>query len=257
VNFEIVASPWFWLVAIVAVTISGISKGGGLSGGAGTVATPLMAIVVSPAQSAAIMLPVLCAMDLASIQAYLRHWDRRIMRVILPAGLVGCGLGTVTFRELNDNWIRVLLGSIALGFLANNLLPRRRIPNKPSRWHGYFWATLSGFTSFVAHSGVPPLLAYLLPQKLDKTAFIATSVIFFGAINYAKIVPYVWLGLFDARNLATSLLLIPVGVLATYLGVLLQTRINPRLFFRIVYVLLFCIGVKLLYEGITRLSGRA
>jgi len=253
VTFEIITNPWFWVVAILAVTISGISKGGGLSGGAGGVATPLMAMVISPAQGAAIMLPILCVMDLTSIQAYLHHWDRRIMRVILPAGLVGCVIGTLTFHQLNDNWIRVLLGVIALGFLAYNIMPRAPALKKPSDGQGYFWATLSGFTSFVAHSGVPPLLVYLLPQKLDKAVFAATCVIFFGAMNYAKIGPYLWLGLFDTRNLGTSLLLIPVGVASTYLGVWLQTRVNPRLFYRIVYTLLFLTGIKLLYDGLTGL----
>ena len=39
----------------------------------------------------------------------------------------------------------------------------------PTRAKGWFWCSLSGYTSFVAHSGGPPLTVYLLPQKLDKT----------------------------------------------------------------------------------------
>ena len=49
------------------------------------------------------------------------------------------------------------------------------------------------------------------------------------------------------------LLLIPVGVASTYLGVWLQTRVNTRLFYRIVYTLLFLTGIKLLYDGLTGL----
>lgn len=251
-TLEIIADPWFWAVAIPGVTMTGISKGG-LGGGAGGVAAPLLATVISPVQGAAILLPVLCLMDIAGLQAYLHRWDRRIMRVILPAGLLGCAIGTLIFRQLNDSWIRVLLGVIALGFLAYNLLPRAPHMKKPSDAQGYFWATLSGFASFVSHSGGPPLLVYLLPQKLDKVVFVATSVVFFGAMNYAKLLPYWWLGLFDLRNLATSLVLIPVGVAGTYLGVWLQTRIHTRLFYRIVYTLFFLTGSKLLYDGLTHL----
>jgi uncharacterized membrane protein YfcA len=252
VNFAIVTDPWFWAVGIVAVALSGISKGG-LGGGAGGVAAPMLAMVIAPAQGAAIMLPVLCVMDLAGIQAYLGRWDRRIMRIILPAGLLGCLVGTFTFRELNDNWIRILLGGIALGFFAYNLAQRVGPQRKPSDAEGWFWATLAGFTSFVSHSGSPPLLVYMLPQKLDKTVFASTLLVFFAAMNYAKIVPYWWLGLLDFRNLATSLLLIPVGIAGTYLGVWLQTRINALWFYRIVHALLFFTGAKLLYDGITRL----
>jgi uncharacterized protein len=233
--------------------LAGISKGG-LGGAAGGVSTPLMALVVPPAQSAAIMLPILCVMDIAGIKAYLGRWDRRVMRVILPAGLLGCLIGAFTFREMKDDWIRVLLGVIALGFLAWSVAPRRAPARRPSDAEGWFWCTLSGFTSFVTHVGSPPLLVYVLPQKLDKTAFVATLLVFFAAMNYFKIAPYFWLGLLDTRNLATSLLLIPVGVAGTYLGVWLQTRIDPRIFYRIVYALLFATGAKLLYDGVTGLS---
>ena len=252
-SFEIVTNPWFWAAAIPGVLMTGISKGG-IGGGAGGIAAPLLAMVISPVQGAAILLPVLCMMDIAGLQAYLNRWDRRIMRVILPAGLLGCAIGTLVFRQLNDAWIRVLLGSIALGFLAYNLMPRAPALKKPSDHAGYFWATLSGFGSFVSHSGGPPMLVYLLPQRLDKVAFVATSVVFFGAMNYVKIIPYWWLGLFDLRNLATSLVLIPVGVAGTYLGVWLQTRINTRMFYRIVYTAFLLTGSKLLYDGLRGLA---
>ena len=71
------------------------------------------------------------------------------------------------------------------------------------------------------------MMVYLLPQRLDKAVFVATSVVFFGAMNYAKIVPYLWLGLFDARNLASSLLLIPIGVAGTYLACGCRRALTP------------------------------
>lgn len=233
--------------------LNGISKGG-LGGAAGSVSTPLMALAVPPAQAAAILLPVLCVMDLAGVKAYLGKWNRRmITRVMLPAGLLGCIIGTLMFRTLKDDWIRLLLGVIALGFLAWSLVPKTLSARKPGEAEGWVWCTLSGFTSFVASVGSPPLLVWILPQKLDKQMFVATLLIFFAALNWFKVPAYAWLGLLDLRNLATSLLLVPVGVAGTYLGVWLQTRIDVRVFYRIVYALLLVTGVKLLYDGVTGL----
>jgi uncharacterized protein len=233
--------------------MNGISKGG-LGGAAGSVSTPLMALAIPPAQAAAILLPILCVMDLAGIRAYLGKWDRRLVtRVMLPAGLLGCVIGTFTFRALKDDWIRVLLGVIALGFLAWSLVPKRAAARKPTHAEGWLWCTLSGFTSFVASVGSPPLLVWILPQKLEKVAFVATLLVFFAVLNWFKVPAYGWLGLLDTRNLLTSLLLVPVGVAGTYLGVWLQTRIDVRLFYRIVYALLFATGAKLLYDGVTGL----
>jgi uncharacterized membrane protein YfcA len=209
-----------------------------------------MAMVIPPAQGAAIMLPVLCVMDVFGIRAYLWRWDRRLVRIIVSGGLVGCVAGALTFRHLDEDWIRILVGSIALGFLAYSLLPRKTF-SRPSDAQGWLWCTLSGFASFITHSGGPPLMVYLLPQKLDKAVFVATSLVFFAAMNYAKILPYLWLGLLDARNLAASFLLVPAGVAGIYLGLRLQSRISARWFYRLIYLLLFVTGTKLLYDGVT------
>jgi uncharacterized membrane protein YfcA len=241
---------WFWLVAVPAVLLTGFSKGG-LGGGVGGVGVPMMALAIAPPQAAAIMLPILCVMDLIGFRAYWGKWDKRVMRIILPAGLAGIVVGTFTFSHLNDSWIRVLLGVISLGFLSYNLMKKSGVERKQlADAHGWFWGALSGFTSFVAHSGGPPLSVYLLVQRLDKTVFVATSLVFFSSMNYAKLVPYFWLGLFDARNILTSLALIPIGMTGTWLGVWLHRRINQRLFFRIVYAAFFLTGTKLLYDGV-------
>lgn len=242
---------WFWAVAVPAVTLTGISKGG-LGGGA-AVSTPLLALVIPPAQAAAIMLPVLCVMDLAGLRMYSGSWDRRIMRIIVPAGILGCVIGAFTFRLIEDAWLRIMLGVIALGFLAWTVYPRKHLPAKPGDAAGWFWGTLSGFTSFVAHAGSPPVMVYLVPQRLDKAVFVATTLVFFTAMNYAKILPYLWLGLLDTRVLSTSALLVPVGIVGTYIGMWLQRRIDARLFYRIIYTLLLVTGTKLLYDGLTKL----
>jgi len=54
-------NPLFWLTAVIAVIITGISKGG--FGGVGLLAVPLMALTISPLQAAGIMLPILIVMD--------------------------------------------------------------------------------------------------------------------------------------------------------------------------------------------------
>lgn len=247
-----ICDPWFWALAIPAVALTGISKGG-LGGGA-AVATPLMALTIPPAQAAAVMLPVLCIMDLAGLRAYLWRWDMRVVRILVPAGLLGTGIGALTIRAMNDDWIRILLGSVALGFLAWTLYPRKTVAMRsPGPVSGWFWGTMSGFTSFITHAGSPPVMVYLIPQRLAKEAFVATSLVFFFTLNYAKIVPYLWLGLVDTTVLGTAAVLVPVGVGGTYAGLWMQRRIPVRWFYRVIYTLLFATGSKLLYDGITGL----
>ena len=62
----LITDPLFYAAAIPAVLLFGISKGG-FGGGLGTAAVPLMALVISPVQAAAILLPILCLMDLVAL----------------------------------------------------------------------------------------------------------------------------------------------------------------------------------------------
>ena len=118
------------------------------------------------------------------------------------------------------------------------------------RWVGFGLAIASGFTSFVAHAGSPPLNAYLLPLRLKPIHYIATTAVFFAAINLAKWLPYAWLGLIDRTNMATSLLLMPLAPLGVWLGVWLARRIEPRWFYVIAYSGMFFTGTKLLWDGL-------
>lgn len=252
--------PLFYLAAVPAVLLAGISKGG-FGGGLGTVAVPLMALLISPVQAAAIMLPILCAMDLVGVWAYWRKWDRRVLILIAGAAMLGIALGTLSFRFMEPWAIRLLLGVIAVGFALSYWRGQRRAADNPGprslalhpRWGrlwGGFWGAVSGFTSFTAHAGGPPLQVYLFGLAQDKTTYQATTVIFFLLINYVKLLPYAWLGQFSATNLATAGVLMPVAFVGVLTGVRIHDKVPQALFFKLCYGLLFLTGLKLLYDGI-------
>lgn len=249
-----IADPWFYAAAIPAVLLFGISKGG-FGGGLGIVAVPLMALVISPVQAAAILLPILCAMDLVAVWKFRGRWVWPELRVLLPASLLGILVGTLLFEFMSASVVRLILGVIAIVFTLHFWVSQHRaksaaLPDFP-RALGFVGGGAAGFTSFIAHAGGPPFSMYLLRRPLDRTGFAATSVLFFAVVNYVKLLPYAWLGQFDVTNLATSAALIvlaPIGVLT---GVWLHHRVSDRLFFTVIYGGLFAVGLKLVYDGLT------
>jgi hypothetical protein len=250
----LIDNPWFFAAALPAVFINGVSKGG-FGSGLGIVSVPLMALTVPVTEAAAIMLPILCVMDLAALWAYRRSWDRENMKIMLPAGLVGLVLGALTFRYINEAGLKLVLGTVAVGFVLYHWsdAARRLTKTRPSKVKGYFWCCVSGYTSTVAHAGGPPMSIYLLPQRMDKALLAGTAVVFFSVLNYVKLVPYFWLGLFDARNLSTSAALAPIGVLGILAGVWVRKRISEVLFYRLCYGFLLVTGGKLLYDSVAKL----
>ena len=245
-----ITDPWFYAVAVPAVLLMGISKSG-FGAGFGALATPLMALAVPVPQAAAIMLPVLAVIDAFGLLALARQADRALLRLLLPAGLLGTVLGTLLFGIVSAPRVAGLVGALTLVFLAVRVFfPPKADAPPPARWKGVALGTVSGFTSFVAHAGGPPIGFYVLPLRLAPVVFTATMAVFFAAINLSKWVPYAWLGLIDARNLLTSLVLLPVAPLGVWIGVRIVRVIEPVLFYRLFHAGMLLTGLKLLWDGV-------
>ena len=251
-----IESPLFYAVAAVAVLIVGISKGG-FVGGFGMIAVPMMAMIIDPRQAAAIMLPILCVMDLFAVKIFWGKWDKAALISIIPGAIIGIIFGTLTFKLLNADMIRIIVGTLTVLFVLQYYFIDRRRKSAPgldySMTKGGICGALSGFTSFIAHAGGGPLSMYLFPLKLDKTKLLATSVMFFITVNYVKLIPYAWLGQLSSENLMTSLVLLPLAPIGIKLGVWMHHKVSNDIFYIICYVALFFTGLKLIYEGVTNL----
>ncbi|MBN8557990.1 MAG: sulfite exporter TauE/SafE family protein [Proteobacteria bacterium] len=239
----------FYAVAIPAVLLLGVSKSG-FGAGFGSLAVPLMALSVTVPQAAAILMPVLLVMDLLGIAAFRKDFDRALLRFLLPWGLLGIGIGTLTFQLLQPRWVAGIVGVFTLLFLAQRLLfAPRAAAAPPPRWAGALLTVTSGFTSFVAHAGGPPINAYVIPLRLTPVRFTGTMAFFFCVINLAKWLPYAWLGLLDGRNLGTSLVLLPLAPIGVWAGVRIARRIDQRLFYRFVHLGMLLTGLKLAWDA--------
>ena len=250
--FPLIDDPFFYLVAVPAVLMLGVSKSG-FGAGFGSLAVPLMALAVAVPQAAAILMPVLLLMDLLGLAAFRKNFDARLLRFLVPWGLLGVVVGAVLFKLLDAQLVAGTVGIFTLLFLAQRLLfsPAAGSP-PPPKWLGAILTALSGFTSFVAHAGGPPLSAYVIPLRLSPLQFTATMAFYFFVINLAKWVPYGLLGLIDVRNMATSLVLLPLAPLGVWMGVRLARRISPEWFYRILYAGMFLTGCKLVWDGFLR-----
>ena len=245
----------FYAFAIPAVLLLGISKSG-FGAGFGSLAVPLMAMSVSVPKAAASLMPLLLVMDLMGIHAFRRHVDWPLFRRLIPWALLGTVIGTVLFGYLSAPVVAGIVGILTLLFLAQRLLfPPRADSPAPPHWLGHLLTTTSGFTSFVAHAGGPPLNAYVIPLRLPPLLFTGTMAYMFFIINLSKWVPYGFLGLLNWENLGTSLALLPFAPIGVFIGVRIAHRIDPLWFYRLVYAGMFLTGCKLVWDGAKHLIG--
>ena len=78
-----------------------------------------LAQISSPAQAVAVMLPILCVMDLIGVWAYRENWHRPSMRILGVGCLVGTVIGMLTFKWMDEQAIRLIVGVIAIAFFVD------------------------------------------------------------------------------------------------------------------------------------------
>ncbi len=242
--------PSFYLVSIPAVLLYGVAKGG-FGGAIAILAVPLMALMMPPAQAAAILLPILVVMDFVVIYSYRGQYDGHALRLLLPGALVGVLLGFLLADAMNESVMRLLVGVVATLFGIQALLGwLSRVGREHHTVAASFFGTLAGFTSFSIHAGGPPLTMYLLPKHLPPVVYAGTAGLFFWVVNLAKLPPYYLLGQFDSDNLLYSLALVPFAPLGVLLGRKLVRLSNPRFYYRVISLFLIVVGIKLITDGL-------
>jgi uncharacterized membrane protein YfcA len=243
-----ISDPLFYLLAVPAVVALGLSKGG--FAGIGMISTPLLALLVSPLQAAAILLPIILVQDAMSVWIFRRTWDAWNLKVLLPGSAIGVGAAWLFAAYVSDAYIALTVGLIGLAFSLLRWLGREPSSARPSAASGVFWGSLSGFTSTLVQVGAPPYQIHILPQKLDKLTLVGTTIMFFALTNVMKIAPYAGLGQFSMRNIVTSALLLPLAVASNFLGIWLMRKTPTEMFYRISYVLMFLISLALIWQGV-------
>jgi uncharacterized membrane protein YfcA len=251
---EFIDNPWFYAAAIPAIILTGVSKSG-FAGAFSGLAVPLLSLSIAPVQAAGVMLPILVLTDFVGLAQFWRRANFGVLATMLAGGLLGTAIGWATFRALDDNVVRVLVGLIAVTFpLSRWLLPVSPRPAAPGAARGSFWTTISGYTSFIAHAGGPPVMVYLMPLRMDRAVFAATSAVFFAFLNLLKLPPYAMLGQLSLVNLGTALVLAPLVPAGVKLGMWLQGKFTNEQFYRLGQACIFLTGIKLLDDGFSNLG---
>ncbi len=211
---------------------------------------------MSPVQAAALLLPVLIVTDVIAIWLYRREFSARNASILIPAVLVGIGLGALMVPFVSEPFLLALTGAIGLWTVW------RRWFSKPSAaagearvGAGAIWGTIAGVTTFITHSGAPPMQAYLLPQNLPRLIFAGTIAVTFGITNLAKIPSYYSLGLLNDPNWMLIAWMGIIGLVGTVVGRWMVKAMSDAIYTRVIELLLLMLSVILLTKAALAVFG--
>ena len=236
----------FLALAVIGVLFTGISKSG-FAGGSGVVAVPLLALIIPISHAVIIMLPLLILMDLKTIQYFRKNVAMKEVMMIVPAAMLGIIVGGFLLGNIDEQALQIGFGALCVIFaLWQGLAPYL---NKLSG-AAIFWGVVSGTTSTLIHSGGPPFNIYMISRALPKEVWLACAGVFFFVMNCVKIIPYYLLGDWSVPMLWTSFLLVPVALVGTYVGKMVQSVISEKRFMQICRFFLLLSGGFLIYKGL-------
>ncbi len=237
------------LFLILAALLIGISKGGLGGPVPGSMAAPILTLVMPAADAMGIVLPMLLFADLLALRLYWRKWSHHYLRLLLPAATVGIISGTLVLLILPDASLRRVIGGFTLLMIAYKLIGDKANAwnYRPRAWHGSLAGWGSAFGAALANSGAAPFTAYMLLQPdMQPRMFVGTATLFFFLINALKVPGYLGGGVLQFDRIwpiAWVFFLIPVGFSIGYLGL---KRINAQLFEGLLLILLALLGLILL-----------
>ncbi len=212
----------------------------------------MLALIMSPIQAAAILLPVFLVTDWVAVWLYRRTYSGRNLAILIPAMLFGIAVATVSTPYTPESGLLLATGLIGLWYVARSWFGRVAPSPAAARIApGLFWGTLTGITSFITHSGSPPSQAYLLPQRLPRLEFAGTIAIAFAVGNLAKVPGYWALGQFEALDWSLTLTLISAGIAGTVAGRWIVGRLHDATYVRVIEGLLFTLSLLLIWRAAT------
>lgn len=250
-------SALFWLIGGLAVFLIGFSKGA-FGGGAASIGVPMMSMFTDPVGAAIICAPLVSLMDMFTLRAFgPSSWSRPDLAVLLPGLVLGIGLGWLLFEMVDHRIVGALIAAIGMLFALHWFWRRASKaaiePRPAERWAGLAAGTASGFTTFIAHAGGPPVTMYLVRRGLDKRFFVGTNTAFFTFGNLLKLGPYGFLLAVRPDAAAAAILLAPIIPLAVMLGIRAHRHFTQDQILVITNVVLIVGGARLLHQSLASL----
>ena len=239
----------FFFTVVPAIILFGIAKSG-LGGSIALISIPLMTIAMPLTNALGIILPILIFSDFIATYKYRKEYDLETLKLMVPFAAIGIFIGSLTFTFFSEELLKFIIGLMGFLFAGHYFFFKKNKEAKSDKnfLKGGVCSTIAGFTSFCVHAGGTPTSLYLLPLRMKKEIYVGTRIIFFACLNLFKLPLYINLSMTNFETFKQSLILFPVALLGILIGYKILTIIEEKLFYNILYSLIFITSTKLLYD---------
>ena len=199
-----------------------------------------MALVFGGKASTGVVLPLLCAADIAAVVYYHRHAQWKHFWKLLPWMAAGILIGVYAGKDMNEILFRKIMAVIIVITIVIMLVMELK-KNKNISAHPLFAASTgvaAGFTTMLGNLAGAFANVYFLAMRMPKNDFIGTAAWVFLVINVFKL-PFqifFWKNI-TVHSLQTDLLLLPALAIGFVCGIKIVRYIKDDNYRKLVMLL--------------------
>jgi uncharacterized membrane protein YfcA len=238
----------FLLVSLLAAVVHGA-----FGFGFPLLSTPLLAFGFDLRTAVLLTLVPTVAINLVSILSE-RHW-RAALREYWPIPaftVVGSFLGTQLLLGIDPEPFRFLLAAVLIGYLVSDHLHRSEQPLVVPKWGMALFGVLLGLLAGVVNIFAPLVVAYALYTRMPAILMVATFNLSFITSKSGQILGFLSQGEFRLEVVGLAVMLLPLILVALWLGILLRRRVAIETYRGMLRGALWVISVGILLDALRR-----
>jgi uncharacterized membrane protein YfcA len=240
-NLEIILG--FVVIVFLAYLIASITGFGG-----GLLSTPFLALFIDIKTITPILVLSGFLLNLDIIRTSYKDIKWKITIILSLFSFVGIYFGVQLLFSANLDFLKIVLAVFIL-LAGLNILFNQPLKLKTTNF--YFSAIaglVSGFFQGLFNTGGPPLVIYLSGQNWLKESFRATLVGVFSITGLLQIGLLFQKSAINLYALGYTFLLIPIILLASFLGKNIHLKISQKNFSLLIGILLVIASFSLIYK---------
>ena len=222
----------------------------GLTGfGFSILAVPLITLFISPKTAVPILLIYSMIINIVVLYSARKAINLKKIRILLIAGIIAMPLGTHLLVIMNEDLLKIFIGSMILVFGILLLIGfRKQFANEKLAMLPV--GILSGLLGGSISISGPPIILFLSNQNVDKYTFRGNLAAYFFILNLFTIPVYYWNGLLTKEVWNYSLTFLPGLLIGVFVGNILSHKIKDDHFKKLTLILLIIMGLLSIVSGL-------
>ncbi len=177
------------------------------------------------------------------------HINLKKISILIIAGIIGTPFGTYLLKILDENVLKIIVGSIVtLSAIINFYGYKVKVKNEKLSYIpvGLVSGLLNGSVSL---SG-PPIIIFLTNQGVEKQVFRANLTSYFWILNLFTIPTFFFSGLITKDVMNYTMYLFPGLIIGVLLGIRLGNKVDEAYFKKLTLALVAFMGILSIVSGI-------